>query len=281
MIVYLNGKYLPREQAWISPEDRGFLFADGVYEVIHSYRGKLFHVDEHMRRLKNSLAGLKISYSNIPEIREAALRLIQENGLKEDATVYIQITRGTNFPRKHAFPPANTAVTVYVMAYPITPRDPERETGIPVITTPDLRWARCDIKSVALLPNVLAQQQAIDAGVTDAIFVRDSVALEGSASNFFAVIDNVVLTHPKTNVILPGITLDVVLELCRKNNIPHLEKPIYLNQLWTAQELFLSSTTMEVMPIVQVDGRSISGGKPGKVTRKLQTLFKEYVASLP
>ncbi len=280
MIVYLNSKYLPREQAWIDVEDRGFLFADGVYEVIHSYEGKLFKLDEHLQRLQRSASALRMKTDNIQSLSDVAKRLITENDLTSGgSTVYIELTRGSA-PRMHAFPPTNTPLTVYASAARITPKHEQMEKGIAVILVPDVRWSRCDIKTVALVANVLAQQHAIEVGATEAIFVRDGVALEGTASNFFGIFNGEVITAPKTNYILPGITRDVVLNLCKSLNIPHREAPIFEHQLPQADELFIASTTSEITPIIKLNGNPVANGMPGSVTRKLQKAFRELIVQL-
>jgi D-alanine transaminase len=205
-------------------------------------------------------------------MRDVCSTLLARNGaVTDDCLVYIQITRGAA-PRTHAFPRTAVAPTVYATLMPIVPRgDPA--AGIAVITTPDLRWARCDIKSVALLPNCLANQHAKDAGATEAIFVRDGVALEGTATTFFGVFNGAVRTAPANNYILPGVTREAVLELCRAAGIPAREEPIFAHELPRADELFLSGTTVEVMPIVQVDGDPVADGRPGPIARRLLEAF--------
>lgn len=280
MIVYLNGQYIPRQQASIDVDDRGFLFADGIYEVIHSYEGHLFQMDAHLRRMEHGLRSLHIAMDDMQAVREVAGRLIVENGLTHgEATVYVQITRGSA-PRTHYFPPAGTPPTVYVAATRFTPQPAQAEEGIAVILVPDLRWARCDIKSVALLPNVLARQQAVEAGVGDAIFVRDGVALEGTSSNFFGVFDGEVVTAPKTNYILPGITRDVAIRLCADIGVPVREAPILEHRLGEAEELFLTSTIVEIRPIVRLNGHPVGTGAPGPVTRRIQQAFRDLVSDL-
>jgi D-alanine transaminase len=280
MIVYLNGQYIPREQASIDVDDRGFLFADGVYEVIHSYEGHLFQMDAHLQRMEHGLRSLRIALDNVQAMREVVERLIVENGLASgEASVYIQITRGSA-PRTHAFPPAGTPPTVYAAATRYVPQRDQAEEGMAAILLPDPRWARCDIKSVALLPNVLARQRAIEAGVADAVFVRDGVALEGTSSNFFGVFNSEVVTAPKTNYILPGITRKVVIELCADIGVPVHEAPILEHQLGEAEELFLASTILEIRPIVQLDGCPVGTGTPGPVTRRIQQAFRDLISDL-
>jgi len=285
MIVYLNGQYIPREQASIDVDDRGFLFADGVYEVIHSYEGHLFQMEAHLQRMEHGLRSLRIAIDDVPgsllqAVREVAEWLIVENSLTSgEATVYVQITRGSA-PRTHGFPPAGTPPTVYAAARQYIPQRGQAEEGIAVILVPDTRWARCDIKSVALLPNVLARQRAIEAGVADAIFVRAGVALEGTSSNFFGVFSGGVVTAPKTNYILPGITRDVVIGLCADIGVPVHEAPILEHQLGEAEELFLTSTIVEIRPIVRLNDHPVGTGAPGPVTRRIQQAFRDLVSDL-
>jgi len=278
MIVYLNGQYIPRERASIDVDDRGFLFADGVYEAIHSYEGHLFQMDAHLQRMEHGLRSLHIAIGDVQAMREVAERLIVENGLASgEATVYIQITRGSA-PRTHGFPPAGTPPTIYAAVKQYTPQRDQAEVGITAILVPDLRWARCDIKSVALLPNVLARQRAIEAGVADAVFVRDGVALEGTSSNFFGVFNGEVVTAPKSNYILPGITREVVIGLCADIGVPVHEAPILEHQLGEAEELFLTSTIVEIRPIVRLNDRPVGTGVPGPVTRRIQQAFRDLIS---
>lgn len=272
--VYFNGAFLPKDEVRISPDDRGFLFADGLYEVVRSYDGRLFELDAHMRRLSSGLEAVRITGVDVPALREVISRLLELNDLASgDATVYMQVTRGAA-PRVHAFPDPEVPPTVYAEPRRFTQRaDPA--VGVSVITVPDVRWARCDIKSVALLPNCLANQRAREAGAIEAVFVRDGVALEATASSFFAVFGGEVRTAPATNYILPSITRAVVLRICGDEGIPALETPVLVDELGEANELFLAGTTLEVMPIVSVDGRPVAGGVPGPIARKLGTLFQQ------
>jgi D-alanine transaminase len=280
MIVYLNGQYIPRQQASIDVDDRGFLFADGVYEVVHSYEGHLFQMDAHLQRMEHGLRSLRIVIDDVQAVREVAERLIVENGLTSgEASVYIQITRGSA-PRTHRFPPAGTPPTVYAAVKQYIPQRDQGEEGIATILVPDTRWARCDIKSVALLPNVLARQRAIEAGVADAVFVRDGVAIEGTSSNFFGVFNGEVFTAPKTNYILPGITREVVIGLCAEIGVPVHETAILEHQLGEAEELFLTSTILEIRPIVRLNDHPVGTGIRGPVTRRIQQAFRDLVSDL-
>ena len=273
MISYFNNRFLPKEEISISPDDRGFLFADGVYEVIRVYDGHLFKIDEHLRRLERSLHEIKIAGVDVESFHDIARDLLKRNDLlARDATIYIQVTRGVA-PRKHAFPENHAAPTVYLSASPFNA--PKQESGIKVILVPDNRWARCDIKSVALLPNVMASQQAKENGADEAIFIRDGALTEGSHSNFAAVYDGELVTYPKCNYILGGITREVTLGLCRELGIPVRESPVFQNELKNADELILLSTTSEATPIIQVDDWRVGDGKPGPVALKLQKAFRE------
>lgn len=270
--VYFNGEYVAKEAVRISPDDRGFLFGDGVYEVVRSYKGRIFALEEHLRRLHRGLCELRIQGVDAAEFADVARELLVRNGMADvDAIVYMQVTRGAA-PRRHAFPTTPTAPTTYATALPLQRRgDPSR--GIKVITVPDTRWARCDIKSVNLLPNCLANQQAQEAGATEAILVRDGVALEGTATSFFGVFNGEVRTAPASNYILPSITREVTLDLCREADIPLREAPIFVHELPKAEELFLAGTTVEIMPIVEVDGAPVGDGRPGPVQRRLYDLL--------
>lgn len=275
MLVYLNGRFVPKEEATVSVDDRGFLFADGVYEVARIYGGRPYLMEAHLERMAAGLAALGIEGADLDATGRAAERLTDENGVDGDGTVYIQVTRGTA-PRKHAFPGRGTEPTVYVAAKPYTNHPREWfEDGVGAITCPDTRWARCDIKSVALLPNVLANQAAHAAGAFEALFVRDGVVIEGSHSNLWGVRDGRLVTYPASNYILAGITRARVFELAGELDIPAAEGMIYQDELARFDELFLSGTTTEIMPIVTVDGGEVVDGEPGPITRKLLKAYRE------
>ena len=275
MIVYFNGQLIPKEDVRISPDDRGFLFADGIYEVIASYSGRLFRPDAHFRRLERSLRELRIAVPDLQRLREVAERLIEVNDLRQGvAGIYIQITRGVA-PRNHPFPPPGTPPTVYATAFPFELPRKEQERGVKVILVPDIRWARCDIKSVALLANVLTCQQAMENDAEEAVLVRDGVLTEGTRNSVCAVFGGRLVTYPKTNYILPGVTRDVVLELCGQLSIPFDEAPIYESRLKEADELMIVGTLSEIVPVVQVNDWQVGKGKPGPITRKLQQAFRD------
>ncbi|MBR9989789.1 MAG: D-amino acid aminotransferase [Gemmatimonadetes bacterium] len=275
MQVYLNGRYIDHSEAMIPVDDRGFLFADGVYEVVRIYGGRAFLMQPHMRRLRAGLAALHIEGDVEDSLTDVAERLIRDNGVDGDGTIYIQVTRGVA-PRRHAFPDPAVSPSVYVFAKPFKQYpDDYFNTGVAAVSVPDTRWTRCDIKSIALLPNVLANQQAHRAGAFEALFVKDGVLIEGSHSNLFGVLDGTLLTYPSCNYILSGITRTLVLEMARELGIPAAEAPIPWDRIDDVEELFLSGTTTEVMPVARVDDRVIGGGTRGPVTTRLQQAYSK------
>lgn len=277
MIVYFNGRFMPKEEVHISPDDRGFLFADGVYEVIRAYHGALFHADLHFARLHRSMSELRIPTPDPGELEAVCAELLVRNGLLDmDASLYLQLTRGVA-PRMHVFPDPPPTPTVYITAAAIRPPVQEWEQGIKVILTPDIRWARCDIKALMLLPNILASQEAKEQGAWEAILVRDGVVMEGSHTTVCGIFNGTLVTAPVTNNILGGVTREVVLKACRELGIPIKEFPIFESELPRAQELLILGTTTEVMPVVQVDEWLVGDGKPGPLTRQLQRAFRETV----
>lgn len=279
MIAYMNGEYCPRESISISPDDRGFLFADGLYEVIRAYRGRLFQAGAHFRRLNTGAAHLKLGGRDFSYLREVAEQLLAQNRLTADATIYFQVTRGAA-PRGHAFPDPPPALTVFGSAarFDPAPGRLNREQGVSVILVPDQRWARCDLKTVGLTANVLANQQARESGAKEALFVRDGDILEGTHSNFMAVLDDGLVTAPATPRILHGITRGLVLELARNNGLPVSEEPVSARDRHRFSEAFITGTTTEITPVVSIDGTAVGGGRPGPVTRALQSAFNRRVA---
>jgi len=275
MIVYLNKNYSFIEDTCISPLDRGFLFSDGVYESIRTYNRKLFRYDDHFERLKRSLAELKIDFDDFDSIEKIIYALIEKNEIKNEALVYLQITRGSAFPRTHKFPIIKTNPTIFISVNDLESKKDKPNKCIKVILHEDLRWLRCDIKSTSLLPVVLANQKAFEAGAEEAILVRNDLITEGTHTNFFAVKDYTVFTAPLSNLILDGITRKVVLELCNQLKIKVKEEHICKNELKNYNEFFITSTTKEITPIVQIDDWEINAGKSGGVTQKLQSAFTE------
>lgn len=272
-IVHLDGQFLPAHEARVSVDDRGFLFGDGVYEVTRAIRGVLFAEEAHWRRLEAGLAELRI---RPPEgftrehVRALSERLLQENGLTGgEATVYLQLTRGAA-PRVHAFPPAGTRATLYLSAAPFQIPWDVRAAGVKAISLPDLRWGRCDLKTVNLLPNVLAKQQAKEAGAWEAVLVRDGHLTEGASTTALVVLDGALHTHPLGPRILPGVTRDVVLRLARAEGLAVVERAVPLDTRARWQELLLLGTTTDVQPVVTLDGQPVGDGRPGPVARRLQ-----------
>ena len=273
-IVYLNGEYLPKEEAKISPDDRGFLLGDGLYEVTPFYRGVPFGLDGHMARLLRGLCFMRIDF-DVSVLEEMHRTLIAKNGLADAdrSMVYMQITRGAA-PRTHYFPEGDVEPTVYAFAKAWSrPSDERWNQGFTAATVPDRRWSRVDIKTICLLPNAIAFQDAKDRGADDAILVRDGVAIEGAHQNFWAVFGDTAVTHPATNNILPGITRAILLEEARKAGMKVEERPIQIEDLAHADEAFFTGTTGEVRPVVNIDGRPVGKGAVGDVTRRLSDLF--------
>jgi D-alanine transaminase len=272
--VYLNGRFLPESEAGISPLDRGFLFGDAIYEVVRYDRGRAYRLAEHVERMRDGLSAIRLTAS--PDFfGPVGERLLAENGLSEnDAFVYAQVSRGAA-PRYHAFPPEGTTPTVFAFTRATDPPPPP-EGGRAILLT-DERWGRCDIKSVNLLPNVLAAQKARDAGAMDAILVRDGFALEGTKANLFIVAKGIVRTAPNGPRILPGVTRTAAIEAARRLGLTVEERAFTLEEMFTAQEVFFASTTMWTYPLVSIEGRTIGSGKPGPVVRMLkEALLAEF-----
>ncbi|MBS2968189.1 D-amino-acid transaminase [Metabacillus sp. KIGAM252] len=276
MKILMNTELIDREQAKVDIEDRGYQFGDGVYEVIRVYDGEVFTMDEHLERLKRSAGEIKISLPyDIEELKNRVRELVSVNKVW-DGGIYMQVTRGVS-PRNHLFPGSD--IPAQLVAYPVPSKRPEelQKTGVEVITAEDMRWKRCDIKSLNLLWNVMAKQEAADAGKYETIFVRDGIVTEGSSTNFYAVKDGTVYTHPANNFILNGITRLKILEASRNAGVNAVEKEIQASELDQYEEAFISSTTIEVMPIVKIDGKSYSKGKPGPVTLSIAKAFRELL----
>ena len=275
MIAYFNGVLIAKDKVCISPDDRGFLFADGIYEAVRSFHGKLFRTPDHIRRLERNAREMRFERTEFGELAEVAEHLIAENKLLEgSAIVYIQVTRGAA-PRCHKFPQKGTALTVYADARQFPSNDADLESGAGAILAPDIRWARCDIKTVALLPNTLAHQRAREAGALEALFVRNGAVQEGTHSNVFIVSKGELITPPLCNYILAGITRQAVLEICDNLSIPCRSCTIFEDDLREADEVFIAGTTVDITPIVRLDGRTIGSGTPGTVTRHLQDAYVE------
>jgi D-alanine transaminase len=276
MIVYYNGSYLEKHRVCVSPDDRGFLFGDGTYEVIRVYSGRIFQMSRHLHRLTRSLREIKISNLDVSFLEGVGETLIQKNSnIAGNALLYIQITRGAA-PRHHEFP-ERIEPTVYAALSKAPENRGRIDRGVKIILRPDQRWGRCDIKSIALLPNILAAEEAGKQDAYEAVFVREGMITEGTRTNIAAVFDGTVHTHPVGHHILGGITRDVVLELCGKLRIPVIEKPVSAERFVQADEVFLMGTTTEIGPVVQADDARIGDGKPGPVTKKLQNAFGDMI----
>jgi D-alanine transaminase len=271
-IGFLNGRFMALEDVKISVEDRGFQFGDGVYEVVRTYGGAPFRLREHLQRLQRSVHALALPMPfTLDEWSDVVLEGVKRAGYPEHK-IYIQITRGVS-PRDHAFPGHRDATCVMTVRE-LHDLDPAlRRSGVSAMTTPDLRWGRCDIKSLNLLPNVLARQQAKEAGVFEAVFVRDHIVTEGSVSNVMMVSNGRLCTAPEDARILSGVTRNLVLDLARKAGIGVQERDILLDELRNADEALLTGTTVEVLPLVRLDGHSIGAGTPGPLTARLAELF--------
>jgi D-alanine transaminase len=270
--VYLNGEFIPKERAMISVDDRGFIFGDGIYEVVRVVDARIFEWGAHAERLARGLAGLRIKLGarDLSSLKDVCERLVRDNGLTEgEATVYLQVTRGAA-PRTHYFPPADTTPTVYVNATKFVVPLAQRENGVAAITFPDFRWARCDLKTVNLLGAVLARQAATEAGAYEAILLRDGVMTEGAATNSFAVTGGTIRTYPLSNYILPGITRKVVVDLIAELGLSLAMDPVTQGELAGVDELFLTGTTTDVTPVVTLDGKPVGNGRPGPTAKMLQ-----------
>ncbi len=281
-IVYLNGQLLPEEQAKIPVTDRGFLFGDGVYEVIPAYGGTLFRLDEHLNRLQNSLDGVRIhNPHSTRQWHQRLQQLLDANpNPKTDYSIYLQITRGSAPRRDHTFP-QEIHPTVFASATPIIkPSDETYAQGVSAITLEDTRWKQCHIKAITLLPNILLRQQAVDAGAAEAILLKEGYLTEGAASNVFVVLNNKILTPPKGPELLPGITRDVVLELVQQQKLAHGEVQISEQQLREASEIWLTSSTREILAVTQLDGRPVGDGKPGSQWSRIYSDYQAFKKQL-
>ena len=277
MISYYNGQFLQHKNIAISPDDRGFLMGDGVYEVIRSYNGHLFERDAHIERLKNGASALQFNISKFNEIENIVHQLILRNDLSQrDATIYIQVTRGVA-KRSHQFPPLDTPLTIYATAQLFTPKSIDMEVGISGALYPDVRWSRCNIKSVSLIVNSMAHQYAIDSGAQEAIFIRDGYLTEGAHTNVLLVKNNTIITPPATNFILAGITRKVILSLCRIHNISAEERSVAEHELFSADELIVVGTTVEITPVIKLNNQPINNCQPGPITKRLQRLYNDMI----
>ena len=274
-MVLLNGKLVPLEQASVSVLDRGFIFGDGVYELVPVYSRVPFRLDEHLERLERSLAAVAIRNPYSRAQWRAHVRALVDAQAYEDQGVYFQVTRGVA-KRDHAFP-RETEPTVFMMANPlVNPPQAQVENGAAAVSAEDYRWLRCDIKSISLIGNVLLRQLSAEAGAAETILFRDGRLTEASASNVFIVKGGVVLAPPKSNLILPGITYDVVVELARANGMPLELRDIAEAEVRAADEIWVSSSSKEVLAIVSLDGKPVGDGRPGAAFRRMYGLYQEF-----
>lgn len=275
-MVYLNGEFLPLDQARVPVMDRGFLFGDGVYEVIPVYSRRAFRLAEHLRRLQGSLDGMRLANPHSNAEWTALIERIVAEGDTDDQSVYIQVTRGPMAVRNHAFPKTITP-TVFIMGEALhTPPDSQREQGIAAVSAADFRWLRCDLKVTSLLANCLLRQMAIEAGCIETLLFRDGYLSEGAASNIFMMKDGVMLAPPKNHLMLAGITYDVVLEIAAAHGLAHEVRDIREEEVRAADELWMTSSTKEVLPIVTLDGRPVGRGKPGPAFAQMYGWYQDF-----
>ncbi|MFK5914548.1 MAG: D-amino acid aminotransferase [Woeseiaceae bacterium] len=278
-LVYLNGEYLPIDQAKVSVLDRGFIFGDGIYEVIPAYGGKLLRFEHHMQRLQNSLDAVRINnpLSN-KEWQDILDKLIAATGT-QDQSLYLHITRGVA-SRDHRFPD-NSTETVFVMSNILHDVDPALlKTGVSAVTLDDIRWQYCNIKAIALLPNILLRQQAVDNGAAEAILIRDGFMTEGAASNVFIVSNNVIKTPPKNQQLLPGITRDLVVELAHQHKMSIEETQISEEEFLNADEIWLTSSTKEILSVTKINQKNVGNGQPGPVWQDMYEKYQDYKKTL-
>src|SRR4029453_14068840 len=272
MIVYLNGEFLPIEEAKISVLDRGFIYGDGVYELVPVYRRKSFRLPQHLTRLQHSLDGIRLANPHTDAQWTSIIGEIVARPPYEDQGVYFQVTRGVG-KRDHPFP-KDVAAPVFMMSNPLaTPSAEQIERGVAVVTAEDNRWRRCDLKTISLVGNVLMRQLAADAGGVETVMFRDGYLTEASASNVLIVIDGTIIAPPKDELILPGITYGAAWEFARDGGIPFEMRPVPKEEALGADEMWLTSSTKEVLAITTLDGRPFAGGKPGPVFRRLHAIF--------
>ncbi len=277
--VYLNGEYLPLDKACVPVLDRGFIFGDGVYEVIPVYAGKAFRLQHHMQRLKNSMQAVRITNPHTDEEWNAIINEVVTRNNDGDQSIYLQITRGVAH-RDHRFP-GDATPTVFVMSNLFDPVPKQQlENGVNAITLDDIRWQYCSIKSIALLPNILLRQQAVEQGAAEAILLRNGEVTEGAASNVFIVKDGIIITPPKTDCLLPGITRDLVVEQAHEHGLTVKEANIKQTELETADEIWLTSSTKEILPVTKLNGQPVGSGKPGTVWQQMYALYQAYKQTL-
>jgi D-alanine transaminase len=275
--AYVDGAFLPLAEARVSPMDRGFLFGDGAYEVIPVYSRRAFRLDEHVARLGNTLAAMRLANPHGADEWKAIILEIVARNPWDDQSVYLQVTRGADTKRNHAFPGPEVKPTVFLMSEPlVTPSAEQLATGIAAVSAADIRWLRCDLKTVSMLANCLLRQHAIDHGCMETVLFRDSFLTEGAASSIFVCKDGVLLVPPKSHLMLPGVTYDVVLELARSHGMKHEVREVLEAEVRSADELWMTSSTKEVLPITSLDGRAVGDGKPGPMGRQMYAWYQDF-----
>ena len=275
--AFFNGKFIPKSEINISPDDRGFLFADGIYEVVRWYEGFFYDMPGHITRLKRSLRELRINWNDADLFESIATDLIKQNQLEnKPAMVYLQVTRGAA-SRTHQFPSPEVNPTIYAYAWGFAPDTISKDSGIKVMLKEDIRWSRCDIKSVALLANTLSFQEAYEKGMKECIFVRNGYITEGSHSNIFFVIDGTLFTHPESNHILSGVTRKNILRIAKNAGIIIKEEAVHEDMLRSCQEAFITNTSAEITPVIDMGGIKIGEGNPGPVSSLLRKKFDEEI----
>jgi len=278
--TYFNGNFIPKNEIRISPDDRGFLFADGVYEVVRWYEGFFYDMVSHVTRLKRSLRELRINWPEADSFPTIADDLIKLNKLEsQPAMIYLQITRGVA-RRSHSFPSPDVSPTSYSYAWDFKPESTSKESGIKVMLKEDIRWSRCDIKSVALLPNTMSFQEAHENGLKECIFVRNGLITEGSHSNIFFVINGILHTHPESNQVLSGITRKNILRIAQESGIQIREEALQENRIRFVQEAFITNTSAEVTPVTELGGNTLGEGVPGPVTKIIRDRFDNEIKAL-
>jgi len=275
-ITYINNKFVKNSNAKISVEDRGFLFADSIYELISVFNKKIVDIDQHLNRLKSSLNKVKIKYNfNKKKIRKIINKLIKLNNVI-NGYIYIQITRGVA-ERKHEFPKQYKPTTI-IFTKNLNVDKKIYKKGVKIITIPDLRWLRRDIKTTSLLPNVLSKQLAVEKNAFESWLIDNGNITEGSTSNAWIIkSSNTIITHPANTKILKGVTRDTIIKILKKNNFNVIEKPFNLIEAKNAKEAFITSSTLSVLPVVKIDNYNISNGKPGDITKKIMYLYNNYI----
>ena len=276
-LVYLNGEYAPLTEARVPVMDRGFLFGDGIYEVVPVYGRKPFRLAEHLQRLDRSLAQVRIANPHDSKTWSELIAPVIAAAEWDDQSVLIQVTRGVSPVRNHAFPQPTPTPTVFILSEPLNPPDAAlKSRGVEAVSAADNRWLRCDIKTISLLANCLLRQKAVDAGCAETVMFRDGILTEGAAANIFAVKNGVLLAPQKNHLMLTGITYDVVLEIAGHHGLPVDVRDITDAEVRAADELWLSSSTKEVLPIVRLDGQPIGNGQPGPIFRQMDGWYQQF-----